>query len=119
VYAQTTPDALRLVDRVKSVAGIHPDGDAMPVKVFVPVSEWPLPWYLRSLKTIGWWAKPPEDVLAPVVIADASLGLALDEKTERRWLMAGLFELRPGVFLELYVELNLWKKLVEPAAAKP
>jgi hypothetical protein len=118
-YAQTLPDGLRLVDRVKSLARIHPDGDAMPVKVIVPVSEWPLPWYLRELKKTGWWARPPEDVLAPVVIADAGLGLALDEKTERRWLMAGLFELRPGVFLELYVETDLWKKLVESRRANP
>ena len=85
---------------------------ALPVKVIMPGSEWPLPWYLRSLKKIGWWTEPPADALAPVVITDANLGLALDEKTERRWLMAGLFELRPGVFLELYVELGLWKKLV-------
>jgi len=119
VYAQTTPDGVRLVERVKSLARIHPEGDAMPVKVIMPISEWPLPWYLRSLKKIGWWARPPEDLLAPIVIADTQLGIALDEKTERRWLMAGLFELRPGVFLELYVELDLWKKLVEPSAAVP
>jgi len=119
VYAQTTLDVLRLVDRVQSLARIHPDGDAMPVKVIMSASEWPLPWYLRELKKTGWWAIPPEDILAPVVIADAGLGLALDEKTERRWLMAGLFELRPGVFLELYVETDLWKKLVESPRGNP
>ena len=26
--------------------------------------------------------------------------------------MAGLYELRPGTFLELYVETELWKKFV-------
>ena len=50
------------------------------------------------------------------MVADANLQLKLDEKAERQWLMAGLFELRPGVFLELYVEIGLWKKLVDPAA---
>jgi len=117
VYAQTLPDALRLVERVESLARIHPDGDDMPVKVIMPVSEWPLPWYLRELKRVGWWAQPPEDVLAPVIISDVSLGLALDEKTGHRWLMAGMFELRPGVFLELYVELGLWKQLIESPRA--
>jgi hypothetical protein len=122
VYAQTVPDVLRLVDRVKALARIHPDGDAMPVKVILPTSEWPLPWYLRQLRRAGWWTKPPEDLLAPVVIADANLGLALDEKSGHRWLMAGLFEFRPGVFLELYVETDLWKQLVEsprPLGASP
>ena len=117
-YAQTTPDALRLVDRVKALARIHPEGAAMPVKFIMPVSEWPLPWYLRSLQKTGWWAQPPEDVFAPVVIADVNSHLALDEKSERRWLMAGLFELRPGLFLELYVETELWKRLVEPPVAR-
>jgi len=33
-----------------------------------------------------------------------------DERSDRRWLMTGLYELRPRVFLELYVELELWKR---------
>jgi hypothetical protein len=44
------------------------------------------------------------------MVASASLNADLDEKTNKRWLMVGLFPQRPGVGLELYVELELWKK---------
>ena len=45
----------------------------------------------------------------------------LDEKSGKRWIMAGLTQLRPRVGLELYVELELWKKYVEtlPREAEP
>ena len=41
-----------------------------------------------------------------------SLDARLDERSGKKWVMVGLFELRPGNFLELYVELELWKKHV-------
>ena len=36
----------------------------------------------------------------------------LDEKTNKAWIMTGYYELRPNVFLELYVEFKLWEKFV-------
>ena len=47
------------------------------------------------------------------MIASSKLDARLDEKSDRKWIMAGLSELRPGNYLELYVELELWKKFVE------
>ena len=41
------------------------------------------------------------------MIVSASLQAALD--SQRTHLMIGYFELRPGVFLEVYVELELWR----------
>jgi uncharacterized protein (TIGR03663 family) len=120
VYAQTLPDAIDLSERVLELARLHPDGKAMPVKIICTASEWPLPWYLRSLKKTGWWTEPPKDIVAPVVIATTDIGLALDEVSGEKMLMARLYEFRPGVFLELYVEMGLWKKYVEsrtPAAS--
>ena len=84
----------------------------MVVKVMSPESYSPLPWYLRQFKRVGWWDELPADPYAPVVIASATLGAALDEKSDKRWLMAGMYELRPRVFLELYVEFELWRKYV-------
>jgi hypothetical protein len=83
------------------------------MKVVSPESEyWPLPWYLRRFKHVGWYDKLPEDPFAPIVIVSSKLDARLDDKSERKWIMAGLTELRPGKFLELYVELELWKKYV-------
>ena len=107
-YAQTSPDLLNLVDKVEGIARVDPQGTNMLVEVIAPESDyWPLPWYLRNLKRIGWWDQLPADPYAPVMIVSAQLRAALDEKQTH--VMVGYFQLRPQVFLELYVELNLWK----------
>ena len=114
VYAQTAPDLLNLVRKLEGIARVAPAGFETPVKVSAPGSDyWPMPWYLRRFKQIGWYEKMPDDPYAPIVVASAKLDARLDEKSGRKWIMVGLTELRPGKFLELYVELELWKKYVE------
>jgi uncharacterized protein (TIGR03663 family) len=112
VYAQTLPDILKLIDRVEAIARVAPVGYDTVVKVFAPDSYWPLPWYLRKFKHVGWWDELPPDPYAPIIIASAKLRAALDEKSNKAYVMTGLYELRPGIFLELYVEIELWKKFV-------
>ncbi|MFO1501590.1 MAG: TIGR03663 family protein, partial [Verrucomicrobiota bacterium] len=113
VYAQTVPDLLRLVEQVHELAKFHPDGTHMVIKVMAQDSDyWPLPWSLRAFDRIGWWSRVPADPYAPVVIAGAKLGAALDDRSEKKWLMVGLFELRPQTFLELYVQDGLWEKYI-------
>jgi uncharacterized protein (TIGR03663 family) len=111
-YAQTRPNVHELVDRVEGLARVHPEGHAMVVKVMAPESYWPLPWYLRQFQRVGWWDALPDDPYAPVVIASMRLGAALDEKSGKKWIAAGAYELRPGVYLELFVEFELWKRFV-------
>ena len=53
------------------------------------------------------------------MIVSARLNARLDDKSERKWLMAGITELRPGQFLDLYVELGLWTKYVESLPPDP
>jgi uncharacterized protein (TIGR03663 family) len=114
VYAQTVPDILNLVQRADGLARVSPGGFETILKVIAPQSDyWPLPWYLRRFKNIGWYENLPDEPLAPVMIVAANLAAQLDEQSERKWIMAGITELRPGKFFELYVELELWKKYVE------
>jgi uncharacterized protein (TIGR03663 family) len=113
-YAQTSRNALELVKKVEGIGRIAPAGYTTVVKVIAPESDyWPLPWYLRRFQNTGWYSASPADPYAPVVIAAAKLDLRLDEKSDKKWIMAGLFEFRPGYFMELYVELELWRKFVE------
>ncbi|MBI2924706.1 MAG: TIGR03663 family protein [Verrucomicrobia bacterium] len=114
VYAQTVPDILNLVQRTEGLARVAPAGHETVVKITAPENDyWPLPWYLRRFKHVGWYEKLPDDPFAPVVVVSPRLDARLDEKSEKKWIMVGLFEMRPGVFFELYVELELWKKYVE------
>jgi len=114
VYAQTVPDILNLVQKVEGLAQVAPGGHDTVVKVIALGGDyWPLPWYLRRFTRAGWYEQTPPDPFAPIVIASAKLDLRLDEKSNKKWVMVGMSELRPGNFLELYVELELWKKYVE------
>jgi predicted membrane-bound mannosyltransferase len=117
VYAHTSKDLLRLVDRVLGIAQVHGDPARMEVNVLAVGGDyWPLPWYLRRLKETRWADGIPADPFAPVVIASARLHAALDEKSDKRWISAGYYEHRPRVFFELFVELELWKRYL---AAQP
>jgi uncharacterized protein (TIGR03663 family) len=116
VYAQTSPDLLRLVRQVEALAQVSPQGRDMLVKVMAPESD-SLPWYLRNLKQIGWWDSLPSDPYAPVMIVSSQIHAALDEK--KTHVMVGYFQLRPQVFLELYVDLGLWKDYLARNPAGP
>jgi uncharacterized protein (TIGR03663 family) len=113
VYAQTVPDVLNLVRRVEDVAQVASTGRRTVIKVIAPNSDYgPLPWYLRSFKHVGWYDALPADPFAPIIIVSAKLDARLDDKSDKKWVMVGMFEQRPAVFLELYVNLELWKKYI-------
>lgn len=117
-YAQTSPDILNLVEQVDAVAKVASQGHELPVKVMASGSDyWPLPWYLRQFSQVGWWAEMPADPFAPVMIVSAKFHAGLDEK--KTHVMAGLFELRPGIFFELYVRSDLWRAYLAAAKTRP
>lgn len=112
-YSQTRPSILELVRKLEAISRVHPAGKRMLIKVACPETEGPLPWYLREFQQVGWWSELPADPYAPVIIVSSKLNALLDEKSNKKYLMVGLYELRPRVFLELYVELELWKHYLE------
>ncbi|PYK58816.1 MAG: hypothetical protein DME21_14940 [Verrucomicrobia bacterium] len=119
VYAQTSPDILKLVDKVEALARVSPQGHDTVVKVMAPGNDyWPLPWYLRRFKKqhVGFWNEIPPEPFAPIMIVSAEFQAAFDERPEKTHLMAGYFQLRPQVFFELYVEINLWREYVNTLA---
>lgn len=108
-YSQTSPDLLNLVRRVETIAAADPRGTNLVIKVMSPEDDyWPLPWYLRRFPHVGWWSQLPAEPYAPMMIVSPKLHAELDEK--KTHLMTGYSQLRPQVFLELYVELELWKE---------
>jgi hypothetical protein len=109
VYAQTSSDLLNLVKQVEGLAAVDPRGHKLVIKVMATEGDyWPLPWYLRRFEQAGWWDYLPEDPYAPIMVVSANLHAALDEK--KTHLMVGYFQLRPQIFLELYVQLDLWRE---------
>jgi len=111
VYAQTSPNILELRDVLNSLASVASAGRHLVIEVMAPGSDyWPLPWTLRAFDQVGWWSEVPSQPPAPVIILSPRFESQLDSSGTH--VMAGLFELRPDVFFELYVETNLWERHV-------
>jgi len=118
VYAHTSPDIYTIVQRVKEMADVHPDGDQMPIQVICPGNDyWPLPWYLRAFTRVYWWNNIDENELpAPVILAAPGMEPALRKFFDKpppgqKNLYVPLFdayvELRPQVELRGYVTNDL------------
>jgi uncharacterized protein (TIGR03663 family) len=111
VYAHTLGSALRLVERVEGLAEVDPRGEGLMIKVMAKGGDyWPLPWYLRRFERVGWWGAVADDPVAPVVIASPAFAPELDLILAETHQMAGYYGLRPAVFLQLYVERELWER---------
>jgi len=111
VYAQTSPDFLRLVIRVRGLSDVHRHGLDMLVKVVAePDEQWPLPWYLRDFRRVGYWtslaaAGGIEGV--PVVIASPHFAEVI-ERTAGDAFQAEYYGLRQGTLLAVFIDRGLW-----------
>jgi len=116
VYAQTTPDFLRLVRRVTDLAALHPDRANMLVKVIAgPYEQWPLPWYLRRMTRVGYWIRAGDAGAlegVPVVVASQENAGAVDGAVGERYI-SEFYGLRPEVILSVYIERGLWERFLK------
>lgn len=112
VYAQTSPDFLKLVQRVGDIAFIHSEGRNMLIKVIAgPYETWPLPWYLREYSRVGYWQEAGEagDLKdTAVIISSAEEALKLESSLEDTH-RSEYYGLRPGVLLALHIREDLWE----------
>ena len=115
VYVQTSPDFLKLAKRVDSLAAVHPAKKSLVIKVIAGAyDQWPLPWYLRGYKNVGYWATAAE--AGPV--GDAALVIASAENAARLQPSFGdryqveHYGLREGVLLTLFIPGTLWNRFI-------
>jgi uncharacterized protein (TIGR03663 family) len=115
VYAQTSPDLLRLVQRVNDLSALDPDRERMLIKVVAgPHEQWPLPWYLRGMKRVGYWPRAAQaEPLGgtPVIIASQDNAAAVEAALGDR-VVSEMYGLRPGVLLTLLVERSRWERFL-------
>jgi uncharacterized protein (TIGR03663 family) len=108
VYAHSVPDVIRLARRINEVAALHSDGLLMRTHFITP-DYWPLPYYLRKLKRIGYWNTPPAAPDAPVIVVSAELQEQLEPLLRERY-HTEFFGLRTGVLLVLNIQQDLWDR---------
>ncbi|WP_414663159.1 flippase activity-associated protein Agl23 [Horticoccus sp. 23ND18S-11] len=64
-YVHSAPDVLKVRDLALAAAARFPE---KPIRV-ISEEYWPLPWYLRGLARVGYYAAPPDDCDGALVIA--------------------------------------------------
>jgi len=113
VYAHTSTDLLKLINRAEQIAEVHPDGHDMLIRVIVPESDyWPLPWYFRRFARVGYWDTVPDEPDAALIVAGPSFEPRLDGALRDSY-QKEYFGLRPHVLLMTYVRSDLWDKYIE------
>ncbi len=105
VYAHTGTDAMNLVAAIEKAAAAAAGYDTL-IAIAVPTPDtWPLPWYLRAYKHVGYWThvdQIPENLEPVIVIAAADQGDFANQRFGKD-KQANFFGIRPGVLLNLFV----------------
>lgn len=119
-YAHTVPNLVQLSKRIHDLADKSPAGKKTSVWVIESQQGWPLGWYLRDLKNVGYGAEVPDRLDADLIVVD----LVKDEQVRAKLhsqYVASPYGLRPGIILDLFVKQAIWDRFtgVEPSPAAP
>jgi predicted membrane-bound mannosyltransferase len=96
-YVHPSPDVRKVRPLVEAALARHPD---LPVRIVSP-EVWPLPWYLRGLDRVGYWAEAPADCDGALVIVDAAGTDAVRARLTGTYTESFL-GLRPGFVLIVF-----------------
>ncbi|HEY0097724.1 MAG TPA: hypothetical protein VGB76_02120 [Pyrinomonadaceae bacterium] len=106
VYAHTKRSYVELIDEVERVAARAGTKFETPITVTAP-EYWPMPWYLRDYKNVGYHGRLTPANNAAAIIASKAQQSEVLAANGTRYLLVGDYEMRPGVMLTLYVRRDL------------
>lgn len=106
VYAHTRRRFLGLVAEIRQIARYSGRGLDLPIAVTSP-EHWPLPWYLRNFRAVGYWGKIPKPLEADVVVGETTQEAALRKVLGPSWEFLGTYPLRPGADLVLFARRSV------------
>ena len=104
-YVHTSRDFLKLANRIEAVAS-H---DQLIAVVTNVNDAWPLPWYLRKFKQVGYW---PTLSALPDGVKPAVIVTSMDKDQELAGYLKEYYGLRPGVLLALHIRNDLWDAFI-------
>jgi uncharacterized protein (TIGR03663 family) len=123
VYSHPQNDVFKISENLEKLAEVHPKGYEVFIQIITPNDDyWPLPWYLRNFKNVGWWNYVDENIpSAPIILAspnvedDLLIKLYELPPPGQKNLYVPLFEkyreLRPGVEIRGYLTAEIWNLL--------
>jgi uncharacterized protein (TIGR03663 family) len=113
VYAHTRREMLQMLDEIDKVSKRMSTGTDTGIAIVSP-DYWPLPWYLRDYKKVGYY----QQIVAtnePIIIGSTAQEEQLKATYADRYVLVpsgkddGAFALRPGVDLLLYMRKDVAK----------
>jgi uncharacterized protein (TIGR03663 family) len=113
VYAHTRREMLQMLDEIDGISKRMGTGTDTGIALVSP-DYWPLPWYLRDYKKVGYY----QQIVAtnvPIIIGSMAQEEQLKATYGDRYVLVssskddGSFDLRPGVELLLYVRKDVAK----------
>ena len=117
-YSHAVYDVERLGERVAEFSEITGQDSEMPIH-FLTGEYWPMPWYLRTFKNIGYWEdqRPTTDLSKlPIIITTPDKETLCNElsKSHESELRSRL----PGYWLQVFYRKGLWKEYLESRELK-
>jgi len=113
VYAHTRRELLTMLDQIDRISNRMGTGTDTGIAIVSP-DYWPMPWYLRDYKKVGYY----QQIVAtnePIIIGSTAQEEQLKATYGDRYVLVpsgkddGAFALRPGVDLLLYVRKDVAK----------
>jgi uncharacterized protein (TIGR03663 family) len=106
VYAHTKRSYVDLINEVERIAALAGTKFETPINVAAP-EYWPMPWYFRNYKNVGYQGRVIQTNNEAVIIASKGQNAEVLAKNGTRYLLVKDYEMRPGVTLTLYVRRDL------------
>ncbi len=107
VFVHSTRDMLKLIDEIEATADRAGSGLETGI-VFVAPEYWPLPWYFREYPRAGFYGTITETDEA-MIVANVNQEAELEPSIAGRYDRIGVYNMRPGVDLVLYVRNDVPK----------
>ncbi|HLL72884.1 MAG TPA: hypothetical protein VK363_15685 [Pyrinomonadaceae bacterium] len=106
VYAHTKRQYVDLINEVKQIG--ERAGTKLDTRINVAAPEyWPMPWYLREYKNVGYQGRVIPAITDDVIIASTGQSAEMQASYGVNYLLVGTYPMRPGVTLTLYVRRDL------------
>jgi len=112
-YVPTRRDIEGVESWLPQLAAKAPQHTLEPLAV-IGSGYWPLPWYLRSFKAIGYWQEPPANIANfPIVfcVPETTEAVMPLLATTHKMLLRGL---RDNVALTMFIRNDIWDAWKQP-----
>ena len=106
VYAHTHREYLDLIAQVNRIS--ERTGKKFETNINVAAPEyWPMPWYLRDYKHVGYQGRVIPTTNDDIIIASDKQQAEMQASLGARYQQIGTYSMRPGVTLALYTRRDL------------